>query len=126
MFIAVSGAEGIPLLGYVSQVNTRASGLSLLGADHCFAVWPAVAKSTSDNQSSMISQSAGRPKSILELGAAEKQLFSMTKKLILLARYRSITVLKKIVMQYENLLRQKKPGTTKKKKLWCMNEYSEL
>jgi hypothetical protein len=89
MFIAVSGAEGIFLLGYVSQVNTRALGLALLGADHCFDVWPAVAKSTSDSQSSMISQSAGRPRSILELGAAEKQ-FSMTKKLILLARYRSI------------------------------------
>jgi hypothetical protein len=80
MFIAVSGAEGIPLLGYVSQVNARAMGPSLLAADYCFAVWPAVAKFTSDNQSSMISQSAGRPKSILELGAAEKKNnFPMTK-----------------------------------------------
>jgi hypothetical protein len=75
MFIAVSGAEGIFLLGYVSQVNTRALGLVLLGADHCFDVWPAEAKSTSNSQSSMISQSAGRPRSILELGAAEKHFF---------------------------------------------------
>jgi hypothetical protein len=75
MFIAVSGAEGISLLGYVSQVNTRVSGPFLLGADICFVVWAAAARFASDNQSSMTSQSAGRPKSVLELGAAEKGKF---------------------------------------------------
>jgi hypothetical protein len=78
MFIAVSGAEGIFLLGNVSQVNTLALGLVLLGADPCFDAWPAGAKSISDSQSSMISQSAGRPRSTLELGAAEKTLFTKT------------------------------------------------
>ncbi len=45
----------------------------MLVSDPCFDVWPAGAKSISDSQPSMIRQSAGRPRSTLELGAAEKK-----------------------------------------------------
>jgi hypothetical protein len=75
MFNTVSGAEGISLLGYVSQVNTLVSGPFMPGVDNCFVVWAAAARFVSDNQSSMTSQSAGRPKSVLELGAAEETNF---------------------------------------------------
>ncbi len=50
------------------------SGLFLLAAGNCAVALVAVGRSDADNHSSMIRQSAGRPKSVLELGAAEKEL----------------------------------------------------
>jgi hypothetical protein len=46
----------------------------LLAAGDCAVVLAAVGRSDADNQSSIIRQSAGRPKSVLELGAAEKKM----------------------------------------------------
>jgi hypothetical protein len=65
----------IPLLGYVSQENTWVFGPFSLDVDNCVVVIAVAGRFVSDNQSSMICQSAGRPKSVLELGAAEKVIF---------------------------------------------------
>jgi hypothetical protein len=50
----------------------------LLAADDCAVALVAVGRSDADNQSSIIRQSAGRPKSVLELGAAENEILLLS------------------------------------------------